>query len=65
MTEPFKNECCTDMVEMKQWRILTDQILVEMKSDVKAIRESLANRLPLWATLAISILAAAVGWFAK
>ncbi len=34
----------------------------ELKSDVKEIKAQLANRLPLWATVLISVLTAAIGW---
>lgn len=34
----------------------------ELKSDIKEIKNQLANRLPLWATAVISLLTGAVGW---
>lgn len=34
----------------------------ELKSDVKEIKAQLANRLPLWATVLISVLTAFIGW---
>lgn len=34
----------------------------ELKSDIKEIKDQLANRLPLWATILISFLTAACGW---
>ena len=37
----------------------------EVKADLKEIKEELANRLPIWATLAIAFLTAALGWFAR
>lgn len=39
-------------------------VVGELKEDVKEIKEQLANRLPVWATLAIAGLTAACGWFA-
>lgn len=42
-----------------------DGLLKELREDIKTLRDELANRPPLWATIAITILAAAVGWFAK
>lgn len=36
----------------------------ELKADVKELKEQLVNRLPPWATIAIAMLTAAVGWFA-
>ena len=36
----------------------------DLKSEVKELREMLANRLPLWATLFIGFLMAALGWSA-
>ena len=37
----------------------------ELKSDVKEIKTQLANRLPLWATLLISLLTGAIGWLLR
>ena len=34
----------------------------ELKSDVKDIKNQLANRLPLWATVIISLLTGVIGW---
>ncbi len=34
----------------------------ELKSDVKEIKNQLANRLPLWATVVISLLTGTIGW---
>lgn len=34
----------------------------ELKSDIKEIKEQLANRLPLWATVLMSILCGIIGW---
>lgn len=34
----------------------------ELKSDVKDIKNQLANRLPLWATVVISLLTGVIGW---
>lgn len=36
----------------------------EIRDDVKELRDHLANRLPNWATIAIAMLTAMVGWFA-
>ena len=33
----------------------------ELKSDVKEIKNQLANRLPLWATILMSLLTGAIG----
>lgn len=45
-------------------KVLFDQV-AEIKEDVKQLKDQLINRLPPWATILISLLAAAVGWFAK
>ncbi len=37
----------------------------ELKSDVKEIKIQLANRLPLWATILISLLTGAIGWLIR
>ena len=37
----------------------------ELKSDVKEIKQQLANRLPLWATILMSLLTGAIGWLLK
>lgn len=37
----------------------------EVKTDVKELKEQLANRLPSWATVLIATLTAAVGWLVK
>lgn len=37
----------------------------ELKSDVKEIKNQLANRLPLWATILISVLTGAIGWLIR
>lgn len=37
----------------------------ELKSDVKEIKNQLANRLPLWATMLISALTGAIGWLIR
>ncbi len=34
----------------------------ELKCDIKEIKDQLANRLPLWATVLIATLTAACGW---
>lgn len=36
--------------------------VTELKCDLKEIKEQLANRLPLWATVLMSILTGALGW---
>lgn len=36
--------------------------VAELKCDLKELKEQLANRLPLWATMALSFLTGAVGW---
>ena len=37
----------------------------ELKSDVKEIKNQLANRLPLWATILMSLLTGAIGWLIR
>lgn len=37
----------------------------ELKEDVKEIKQQLANRLPLWATVLISALTGAIGWLIR
>ena len=37
----------------------------ELKEDVKEIKQQLANRLPLWATMLISALTGAIGWLIR
>jgi hypothetical protein len=37
----------------------------ELKSDVKEIKNQLANRLPLWATVLISFLTGTIGWLIR
>lgn len=37
----------------------------ELKEDVKEIKQQLANRLPLWATVLISVLTGAIGWLLR
>lgn len=37
----------------------------ELKSDVKEIKSQLANRLPLWATVLISVLTGTIGWLIR
>jgi hypothetical protein len=34
----------------------------ELKADIKEIKDQLANRLPLWATILISFLTCVIGW---
>jgi len=34
----------------------------ELKKDIKEIKKQLANRLPLWATVLISLLTGIIGW---
>ena len=36
--------------------------VTELKEDVKEIKNQLANRLPLWATVLMSMLTGACGW---
>jgi hypothetical protein len=36
--------------------------LGEVKCDIKEIKEQLANRLPLWATVLLSFLTGVIGW---
>jgi len=37
----------------------------ELKEDVKEIKQRLANRLPLWATMLISVLTGVIGWLIR
>ncbi len=37
----------------------------ELKEDVKEIKQQLANRLPLWATMLISVLTGTIGWLIR
>lgn len=37
----------------------------ELKADVKEIKHQLANRLPLWATVLISVLTGTIGWLIR
>ena len=37
----------------------------ELKTDVKEIKQQLANRLPLWATMFISALTGIIGWLIR
>ncbi len=37
----------------------------ELKSDVREIKNQLANRLPLWATMLISVLTGVIGWLIR
>ena len=37
----------------------------ELKEDVKEIKQQLANRLPLWATMLISALTGVIGWLIR
>ena len=37
----------------------------ELKEDVKEIKTQLANRLPLWATILISVLTGVIGWLIR
>ncbi len=37
----------------------------ELKEDVKEIKQQLANRLPLWATMLISVLTGIIGWLIR
>jgi len=37
----------------------------ELKTDVKEIKQQLANRLPLWATMLISVLTGVIGWLIR
>lgn len=37
----------------------------ELKTDVKEIKQQLANRLPLWATILISMLTGTIGWLIR
>lgn len=36
--------------------------VTELKEDVKEIKTQLANRLPLWATVIMSVLTGIIGW---
>jgi len=37
----------------------------EVKTDIKEIKNQLANRLPLWATVLISALTGVIGWLLR
>ena len=37
----------------------------ELKNDVKEIKNQLANRLPLWATMLMSVLTGVIGWLIR
>ena len=37
----------------------------DLKEDVKEIKQQLANRLPLWATMLISVLTGVIGWLIR
>jgi len=59
-----------EVSEAKEMASLKEQVktlfiaMGELKSDVKEIKEQLANRLPLWATALIASLTAYCGWSA-
>lgn len=42
-----------------------EKMIDEVRNDIKEIKGDLMYRLPLWATVLISVLCAAVAWFAK
>ena len=48
----------------EQIKTLFDDV-EELKSDVKEIKNQLANRLPLWATMLISLLTGVIGWLIR
>jgi len=37
----------------------------ELKTDIKEIKQQLTNRLPLWATMLISVLTGVIGWLIR
>ena len=37
----------------------------EVRTDIKEIKHQLANRLPLWATVLISVLTGTIGWLIR
>ena len=37
----------------------------ELKEDVKEIKQQLASRVPLWATMLISVLTGIIGWLIR
>lgn len=37
----------------------------ELKNDVKEIKTQLSNRLPLWATILMSLLTGTIGWLIR
>jgi peptidoglycan hydrolase CwlO-like protein len=39
--------------------------IAQLKEEIQALREKFSQRPPVWATALISVLTAAVAWFAK
>ncbi len=53
-----------ELTQLKEQVKTLFTVVGEMKSDIKEIKDQLANRLPLWATMLIGFLMAALGWLA-
>ena len=50
-----------DITTLKEQVKTLFNVVGELKTDIKQIKEELANRLPTWATIVISILTASLG----
>lgn len=65
----LKNKDCTYGSETREQlgklEIAHGRELTEIWKELKEIHKALNNRLPIWATILISILTAAVGYLAK
>lgn len=55
--EPFENECCADMVSTKQWIENHEK----RHATLDDILDKLLNRLPLWATVILSLAGGVIG----
>lgn len=57
MTDKFEGECCPDMIEMKQWVEGHEK----RHSTIDDVLDKLINRLPLWASVMMTISGGVIG----
>jgi hypothetical protein len=57
MAEPFENECCPSMIDMKAWREGHEH----RHEALDDLLDKVLNRLPLWATFLLTIAGGVIG----
>jgi hypothetical protein len=52
----------TDVARLQEQIKTLFSDVAELKCDIRELKEQLANRLPLWATVLMSLMTGSIGW---